>query len=95
MKRSKEQILEKILMVCKKPTNLTAIVYQSNLNFHTVKVHLKRLADAGLLDVSGTDQLTYQTTIEGMKALKHIRAFRYLLMPVSCPQEVLVAEESL
>jgi predicted transcriptional regulator len=83
MKRSKEEILKAILELCKEPAGLTKIVYQCNLNFFTVKSHLKVLTDAGLIDISGIEQISYKTTTEGMKALEHINAFRSLLMSTS------------
>jgi predicted transcriptional regulator len=95
MKRSKEQIKEQILEVCKEPAILTAIVYQCNLNFRTAKFHLESLIDAGLIDVSGTNQISYKTTPRGIKALKHISAFRSLLKPVTNSQDKLVVHEGL
>ena len=95
MKRSREQIMEEILKVCKEPASVTKIVYQCNLNFYTVRIHLERLTGAGLLDVSGTDQISYKTTTAGMKALKHINAFRTLLMPAGKSQDKLVSTEGL
>jgi predicted transcriptional regulator len=93
MKRSREQIMEDILKVCGEPVSVTKVVYQCNLNFHTVRIHLERLIDAGLLDVSGTDQISYKTTAEGMKALEHINAFRTLLMPAAKSLDKLVSAE--
>jgi len=81
--------MEKFLEVCKESSGVTKIVYQCNLNFYTVRLHLKRLTDAGLLAVSGSDQISHKTTIGGMKALEHINAFRSLLIPAAnsacCP----------
>ena len=74
-------------MVCKEPTGLTKIVYQCNLNFKIAKLHLNRLNDAGLLEVSGTTQILYRTNPKGMQALEYINAFRPLLMPVADPKE--------
>jgi predicted transcriptional regulator len=95
MKRSREQIMENILKVCKEPVSVTKVVYQCNLNFYTVRIHLERLTGAGLIAVSGTDHVSYRTTAEGMKALEHINAFRSLLMPAAKSQDSLVASESL
>ena len=95
MKRSKEQIRAEILKVCKEPAILTAIVYQCNLNFRTAKLHLECLIDAGLIDVSGTNQISYKTTPGGIKALKYISAFRSLLKPVANSQDKLVVHEGL
>jgi predicted transcriptional regulator len=93
MKRSKEQIFEAILELCKEPTGLTKIVYQCNLNFFTVKIHLKALTDAGLIDISGIEQISYKTTAVGMKALEHINAFRSLLMSTANSQDEPAVQE--
>ena len=96
MKRSKEQILERILVVCKEPVNVTKIVYQCNLNFYTVRIFLKHLTDAGLLDVYGAYPISYKTTQVGIEALKHISAFRSLLMPISsCSKKEIAVHEDL
>lgn len=78
--------MEEILEICKEPAGVTKIVYQCNLNFYTVRIHIERLTDAGLLDVSETDPILYKTTSAGMKALEHINAFRTLLMPAAKSQ---------
>jgi predicted transcriptional regulator len=79
MKRSKDEILESILDLCKEPVGLTKIVYQCNLNFRTVRIHLEQLIDAGLLSVLEADKVKYRTTPKGMEALGHRNAFRSLL----------------
>ena len=94
MRRSPEQITEKILETCKEPTGKTAIVYQCNLNFHTVNMHLQRLIDASLLKSSGSaDHLSYRTTAKGIKVLGHINVLRDLLTPVASSQGRLVVPE--
>jgi predicted transcriptional regulator len=95
MKRSREQIMKEILVICKEPVGVTKIVYQCNLNFYTVRIHLEGLTDAGLLDVSETDPILYKTTSKGMKALGHINAFRSLLMPSAKSLDKLVVTESI
>ncbi|MFA6371033.1 MAG: winged helix-turn-helix domain-containing protein [Methanothrix sp.] len=87
MKRSREQIMEEIMVICKEPAGVTKIVYQCNLNFYTVRIHIERLTGAGLLDVSETDPILYKTTSFGVKALEHINAFRVLLMPATKSQK--------
>lgn len=87
--------MEDILKVCEEPVSVTKVVYQCNLYFHTVRIHFERLIDAGLLDVYGTDQIWYQTTAEGMKALEHINAFRTLLMPAAKSLDKLASAEGL
>ena len=94
MRRSPEQITEGILETCKEPTGKTAIVYQCNLNFHTVNIHLQRLIKASLLKSSGSeDHPSYSTTAKGIKVLGHINMLRDLLTPVASSQGRLVVPE--
>jgi predicted transcriptional regulator len=95
MKRSKEQIIEKIMRICKEPAGVTKIVYQCNLNFYTVRIYLEGLTDAGLLDVSETKPILYKTTNKGIKALEHINAFRSLLIPLAKSLDELAVTESI
>jgi len=80
-------------VICKEPAGVTKIVYQCNLNFYTVRIHIERLTGVGLLDVSETDPILYKTTSAVMKALEHINAFRTLLMPATKSQNVSVLAE--
>lgn len=51
MRRNKEQIMIKILDLCKRGhQNKTAIVYQANLNFRTVAPYLELLVGKGYLE---------------------------------------------
>jgi len=75
-RRSKEQIMQNILEVCRSPATKTGIVYLSNLNFYTAKAHIECLIDAGLLDVSATKIPRYKTTPKGLMALKSMNAVR-------------------
>jgi predicted transcriptional regulator len=94
MRRSKDQITENILETCKEPTGKTRIVYQCNLNFHTVNIHHQRLINASLLETSGSeDHLSYRTTAKGIKVLGHINVLKDLLTPVASSQGRLVVPE--
>ena len=94
MRRSPEQITENILENCKEPTGKTKIVYQCNLNFHTVNIYLQRLINASLLKSSGSaDHLSYRTTAKGIEVLGHINVLRDLLTPVASSQGRLVVPE--
>ena len=94
MRRSPEQITEDILETCKEPTGKTKIVYQCNLNFYTVNLHLQRLINASLLNSSGSaDHPSYRTTAKGIEVLGHINVLRDLLTPVSSSQGRLVVPE--
>ncbi|NPV63648.1 MAG: DNA-binding protein [Methanotrichaceae archaeon] len=81
MKRSREEIAEQILEICREPASKTRIVYQANLNFNTVMPHLDMLIMAGLLEILDAQIVTYKTTEKGIKALEHIKAFRDLIRP--------------
>jgi predicted transcriptional regulator len=94
MRRSPEQITENILRICTEATGKTAIVYQCNLNFHTVNIHLQRLINANLLKSSGSeDHPSYRTTAKGIEVLEHINVLRDLLTPVVSSQGRLVVPE--
>ena len=74
MKRSKEEILEDILDICKEPTKKTRIVYQANLNFKNVDRYLSSLINAAALEASETRPITYRTTSRGRELLERMRA---------------------
>ena len=94
MRRSPEQITENILRICTEATGKTAIVYQYNLNFHTVNIHLQRLIDASLLKSSGsTDRLSYRTTAKVIKVLGHINVLKDLLTPIASTNDRLVVPD--
>lgn len=82
MKRSREEVIEGILEICKESSSKTKIVYQVNLNFNTVKPYLDLLVNSGLFEASGDPQVVYKTTPKGMEALGHIKALRDLLKPI-------------
>ena len=94
MRRSKDQITEEILETCKEPAGKTKIVYQCNLNFHTVNIHLQRLINASLLKSSGSaDHPSYRITARGIEVLEHINVLRDLLAPVANSHDRLVVPE--
>jgi len=73
-KRSKDQIIAQILSLCREDgAGKTRIVYQVNLNFHTVEPHLDLLQKKGLLDEVPGEQVIYKTTAKGEQALEHLR----------------------
>ncbi|MDM7920582.1 MAG: hypothetical protein A4E48_00051 [Methanosaeta sp. PtaU1.Bin060] len=82
MKRSREEVIERILEICREPSTKTKIVYQVNLNFHTIIPYLSLLVKSGLLEDSGASIIIYKTTPKGIKALEHIKALRALLKPI-------------
>jgi predicted transcriptional regulator len=68
MKRSRHEILSKILKICLNGASKTRIVYQANLNFRTVNPYLQTLIKNNLIETCQGEQrehLMYRTTSEG------------------------------
>ena len=73
---------------------LELIIWISQVNFHTVNIHLQRLIKASLLKSSGSaDHLSYRTTAKGIVVLEHINVLRDLLTAVPGSQGRLVVPE--
>ncbi len=85
MRRSKEQVIAKILEICLKGSKKTKIVYGSDLNFHSINSYLDSLTEHGHLTLDETNR-RYQTTPKGKKLLGMIkevhRLFGMLVFPV-------------
>ncbi len=75
-KRSKDQIIAKILDTCVDGANKTKIVYQANLNFRTVNRPLDLLLKKGLLEATDGDRPIYRTTPEGERAIVTLQEAR-------------------
>jgi len=73
MKRSREEIVSKILDVCLNGANKTRIVYQANLNFRTINPYLDLLIEKNLIKVSQGQILRYETTPQGIDMLEDIK----------------------
>ena len=73
MKRSREEIVSKILDVCLNGANKTKIVYQANLNFRTINPYLDLLIGKNLIKVSQGQILRYETTPQGVDMLEDIK----------------------
>lgn len=73
MKRSREEIVSKILDVCLNGANKTKIVYQANLNFRTINPYLDLLIGKNLIKVSQGQILLYETTAQGIDMLEDIK----------------------
>ncbi len=86
MRRSRENICESILMLCREPVTLTKIVYSCNLNFKNAKVIIEELLAAGLIVELPGEQVNqqgiYQTSEKGIKALEYINALKDMFKPV-------------
>jgi predicted transcriptional regulator len=68
MKRSRHEILSKILKICLNGASKTRIVYQANLNFRTVNPYLQTLIKNNLIEACQGEQrerVRYKTTSEG------------------------------
>ena len=75
MKRSKEAIITKVLEICIDGASKTAIVYQANLNFHTVVTYINLLIDKGLLRRSIAVH-HFKTTSNGIKLMEELESIR-------------------
>ena len=68
MKRSRHEILSKILKICLNGASKTRIVYQANLNFRTVNPYLQTLIKNNLIEAcqgEHRERVMYRTTSEG------------------------------
>ncbi len=80
-KRSKEEIVENILELCKEPANITHIVYMNNLNFKCANYYMDLLLKAGLLEAFGCNKIMYKITPKGIDFLARARALRDIIRP--------------
>ena len=78
-RRSKDLIVAQILALCQGDgASKTRIVYQVNLNFHTVNAYLDLLVKKGLIKASQSDRPIYKTTPKverPWKASERLRQF--------------------
>ena len=64
-RRSEIEISADILKVAVAGVKKSHIVYRANLNFEVVKRYLKRLNDAGLIDLPSVESRLFRTTRKG------------------------------
>ena len=76
MKRSKEAIIYKVLEICIDGASKTAIVYQANLNFHTVVPYINLLMEKGMLESIDSRPTIYRTTPIGVNFLEELKTIR-------------------
>ncbi len=77
MKRSKQEIIAKVLDICSNGAAKTRIVYQANLNFKTANAYIALLNRNGLIEVNHGPIIIYETTQKGlnlMESIKHINS---------------------
>lgn len=73
MKRSKDEIIMRILSVCSGGANKTKIVYQANLNFKTVNPYIELLVKSGMIELKEGQISVYETTDKGKELLKSFK----------------------
>ena len=73
MKRSKSDIMLDVLNVCRNGASKTSIVYRANLNFNTATPYIDLLSEKGLLNIREGPGTLYETTPQGMEAIKTLR----------------------
>lgn len=73
MKRSKDEIIMRILSVCSGGANKTKIVYQANLNFKTVNPYIELLVKSGMIELKEGQISVYETTYKGKELLKSFK----------------------
>ncbi|MDD1749508.1 MAG: winged helix-turn-helix domain-containing protein [Methanothrix sp.] len=73
MKRSRQEIIAKVLDICTNGAIKTKIVYQANLNFRTVNTYIDLLNKKGLIEVSQGPSVVYETTAKGMDLMESIK----------------------
>jgi len=69
MKRSRQEIIAKVLDICTNGAIKTKIVYQANLNFRTVNPYIDLLIKNNLIEVKQGKNQLYETTDKGISLL--------------------------
>lgn len=73
MNRSKSDIMLEVLNVCRNRVSKTRIVYKANLNFNIATPYIDFLSEKGLLSISKGSRTFYETTPQGIEAIKTLR----------------------
>jgi predicted transcriptional regulator len=73
MKRSKSDIMLEVLNVCRNGASKTRIIYRANLNFNIATPYIDLLSEKGLLSIRDGPGTLYETTPQGMGAIKTLR----------------------
>ncbi|MFB3765786.1 MAG: winged helix-turn-helix domain-containing protein [Methanotrichaceae archaeon] len=79
MRRTKEEIIVRILETCLVGANKTVIVYKSNLNFATVVPYLDSLLKNGFIASIEGPIRKYETTDRGKELLSGLKEIHKLL----------------
>ena len=73
-KRGRLEIINEILMVCRKPAKKTSILYRCNLSYNQLQRYLKYLISQSLLStIESTETIFYQMTDRGKVFLEEYR----------------------
>jgi predicted transcriptional regulator len=78
-KRSDIEISADILRVAKQGAKKSRIVYKANINFMIFEKYFKRLAEAGLIQISTQRNRLFKTTEKGVQFLDHYMSFKEYL----------------
>jgi predicted transcriptional regulator len=73
MKRSRQEIIAKVLDICTDGAIKTKIVYQANLNFRMVDTYIDLLNKKGLIEVSQGRCTIYETTPKGIDLMQSLK----------------------
>lgn len=73
MKRSRHEIIAKVLDICTDGAIKTEIVYQANLNFRMVNTYIDLLNKKGLIEVSQRRSTIYETTPKGIDLMQSLK----------------------
>lgn len=73
MKRSRHEIIAKVLDICTDGAIKTEIVYQANLNFRMVNTYIDLLNKKGLIEVSQGRSTIYETTPKGIDLMESLK----------------------
>ena len=74
-RRTRYEIMEHILLVCKRGAKISGIVYMCNLNFEVVKPYLAKLLSTGLLKCERGAYLTTEIGRDWMERFRVVREF--------------------
>ena len=73
-------VITSVLLACQKPINLTSIMYESNVNFTVLKIHIKKLIKIKFIEKINDKQKgeLYKLTLKGEIFLDHLSEMKSL-----------------
>ena len=78
-RRSKEDIILKLLETCINGATKTDIVYQGSLNFRTVKPYMNLLKKKSLIEPFQEHPVKYRTTPKGLEVIEALRKLNSMM----------------